>query len=94
VTETPVQSIDVTANLGIDPWRDLTGRPMLFAEITRVGMLPARTADGPLTVILYAEPLDGSAPVVMQTSWYLFRKVFAAVAVLPVVQLDGELPAG
>ena len=87
------QSLGVTTNLELDPWRDLSPAKMplnpggLSAGITRVGVMPNGTDSGRATVMLEVSLPDGRI-VIAETTLRLFLTAAAAVAACPVSQLE------
>ncbi|RNL60998.1 hypothetical protein EFK50_16555 [Nocardioides marmoriginsengisoli] len=85
--------LHVTANLDIDPWRDLEdiGLPLNIdgqtAKIERIGVLPNATHNGRACVELLLRLPDGRL-LIAETTMRLFNAAAAAIAATPVAQLE------
>ncbi len=86
--------LNVTLNLEIDPWRDLTPDTLplntdggLSATLERVGVLPDGTQAGRATVLMLIRLPDGRQ-VVAETTLRLFKMAAAAIAASPVAQME------
>lgn len=80
----------VTANLEIDPWRDIDPETLITednAMVSRIGLLPNGTDQGRAVVGLLIELPDGRQ-VVAQTSLRNFAVAAAFLLNSPVAQLE------
>lgn len=83
-----------TANLDINPWRDLQGGPLeqhnpngMTARIERVGLLPNGTQEGRTCVELLIRLPDDTV-LIAETTLRMFHALLHLVHAAPVAQME------
>lgn len=89
----PSQSLQVTANIDLDPWVHLAKKQLphnpdgLSASIVRIGLLPDGTQGGRSTVMMEIELPNGDT-VIAETTLRLFRLAATSLLAAPQAQME------